>query len=161
MTKEQIEKKLENGVKNPFERRELEGRLRTIEVYPEGEFKFTDGKYTCYDAYTEKNGVKDVLIEIKTRDCNHDTYDTAYFEYGKYCNMRRVMESTGARMMVYISHYKDGVSLMWNVTNLHKLPVVELRLSRTTSGDRTMTTKRMYELPIKLANKRSKDDSNN
>ncbi len=65
------------------------GRIKEIELFDiikeafDGNLKKTSGRYDPFDFESD-----DTLVELKSRRCNHDTYNTTMIPYSKliYCN---------------------------------------------------------------------------
>jgi len=140
-----------------FQKSEMIGRMKTVEVFKEHLIHFTTGNYDVYDAILiTKTGIK--ILEIKDRRIKHNLYNEAQLEESKYRNLQKVKDELAKygyeSEFLYLCHYNDGTSLAWNLDRLLKKMALKTKIMScpaTTEGYNVYVDKSMILLPITKA----------
>lgn len=114
--------------------------------------RFTEGDYDPYDVvyYT---GSTLTIGEIKKRNYNHNTYNDWFMQEDKLIKMLEIKNSSKYDVKVtYINHFKDGVTLIWDLTSidLKNLKTFKKQLPINSFTTETIL-KTVINLPIHLA----------
>lgn len=138
-----------SGKGKGFQLTEYLGRSLFVQMKPNLDIYFTEGKYDCYDAeFINSSGVR-TLVELKTRDINHTAFDDALFEEGKLYKMKAKMSSRGAGALVYINFYKDKTAVCWNLSLCENIYPTTMKAKYQTYGNTMQVDKRFFKLPIR------------
>lgn len=77
---------------------------------------------------------RNCIAELKTRDCDHDTYKGCYIEADKYANLLNEWIYKGNEPL-YFAKYNDGIIVEWNLRKLKHPPVfVKMRAKNPELG---------------------------
>lgn len=131
-----------------FQSTEYLGRSLFVQMKPDLDIYFTEDKFAPYDAeYTSASGQL-CLVELKTRDINHDSYKDALFEIKKLSRMKQQKYFRGADKMVYINFYKDKKAVCWVLEAFEADTPITIPSKYQTYGDDRKVNKDFIPLPI-------------
>lgn len=132
-----------------FQETEYLGRSLFVQMKPDLDIYFTEDKYAPYDAEFTNSRGELTLVEIKTRDIDHNDYKDALFEIGKLYKMQSNKHNRNAHQMLYINFYKDKKAVCWILEKYENVTPITLKSKYQTHGNSMKVDKLFIPLPIK------------
>lgn len=131
-----------------FQETEYLGRSLFVQMKPDLDIYFTEDKYAPYDAEFINSRGELSLVEIKTRDIDHNDYKDALFETGKLYKMQCNKHHRNAHQMLYINFYKDNKAVCWRLEKYEHVTPITLKAKYQTHGNDMKVNKLFIPLPI-------------
>lgn len=141
-----------------FDKKEAEGRLKTINLLHQYNLTASQDKYSSWDlsgcttTITEEK--RNFYIEVKDREVSSTAYgeETVYLQFDKYQSLMKLSEQNNGDAF-YLTHFTDGISYIHNLT---KLKVYDLKLTvknvnKTSVENNGKVDKVFIELPYSTA----------
>ena len=107
--------------------------------------KDTYNQYSIYDQVWQNLSGVYILVEIKVRSCEMDTYNSALLEAIKYDALKDAAYRWGC-FIYYVNFYNDGVKI-YDISDLSDYKKSEVKApKRTFVNKEDKTNKEIYEL---------------
>lgn len=95
--------------------KEIEGRLKLLDIDNDFDIEFTTDKYAHYDAYKKHENVVSEIYEIKDRDIAHDRYRDSIIECEKVNALKHAFKDTNITHLTFIVHFEKNFSRVWKI----------------------------------------------
>lgn len=99
---------------------------------------------------------KKYIVEIKSRNMNHDKYKEWFLEVSKRLAMLKIVNANGYDGAYYFNYFTDDIALLWNIQDVEGYTIKELWMNSKTASDISTgrkQNKKVILLPTKHANK--------
>ena len=107
--------------------------------------KDTYNQYSIYDQVWQNLSGVYILVEIKVRSCEMETYNSALLEATKYNALKDASARYGC-LIYYVNFYNDGVKI-YDISDLSNYKKREVKAPKKTFVNKEdKTNKEIYEL---------------
>lgn len=135
-----------------FEKQEIKGRERFISYCKAQAWcKFNKASKNPYSAWDVSfySGETKMIGEIKNRYYKSDDFEDWYLQSNKLDSLNKIKEKYGKMgekvNIIYINHFTDNETVMWDITNLINPEIEDVRLNPT-YGDNERVNKEIIKL---------------
>lgn len=115
--------------------------------------KKSPNEYDVWDVSYMSGGTR-IIGEIKDRDISSQQYDELFLEFEKFNNLKLLRDKliekdiTNEKIRIqYINFFNDGITIIWDITNIDNYVIREIKMQKSEFGDRTQINKKTILLP--------------